>query len=172
MDARRQTRSTKDDLILPAPRRVLATLALVCAALAVCLAWIKDAEAATYPTGFEERTMIGGLNQPTAVAWTPDGRALVTEKPGVLVIADPGQPTATTLLDISSQVNDYTDRGMLDVAVDSGFTANHFIYVLYTQELTPGSPDGSGPMASRLTRYVLSATNQLSGATTILGSKS
>jgi glucose/arabinose dehydrogenase/PKD repeat protein len=128
------------------------------------------AHSATYPSDFEERTVIGGLTMPTAVAYTPDGRTLITEKSGQLKIAAPGASTATTILDDGNKVNAYWDRGLLGIAVDSSFLANHFIYLLYTYELNPASPDGSGPMVSRLTRAVLNPDSTVGPETVLLGS--
>src|SRR5215213_514934 len=126
--------------------------------------------APTYPASFEERTAIGGLWMPVGVAWTPDGRALITEKPGRLKVAAAGATTATTILDIGNRVNNNSDRGMLGVTVDSGFATNHYIYLLYTYDLNQLSPDSTAPMVSRLERYVLNNDNTLSAPTVILGS--
>ena len=46
--------------------------------------------AATYPTGFEEQTIVTGLSRPTTVAWAPDGRMFVAEKDGALKVVAAG----------------------------------------------------------------------------------
>src|SRR4051812_43594298 len=143
--------------------------ALVAAtALAAALASTASA-AATYPASFEERTMIGNLTMPTAVDWTPDGRTLVVEKSGKLKVAASGSTTASTVLDISSQVNDNNDRGMLGLAVDSGFAGNHYVWLLYTVELNSANPDSEDPMVSRLMRVTLNNDNTVSNQTVVLG---
>ena len=139
-------------------------------ALATSLLFAGTARSVTYPPDFEEQTVIGGLTMPTAVAYTPDGRTLIAEKSGQLKLAAPGASTATTILDMGNQVNAYWDRGFLGLAVDASFQANHFIYLLYTYELNPGSPDGSGPMVSRLTRAVLNPDSTVGPQTVLLGS--
>jgi len=97
---------------------------LLFALLIMAAAAAPGAKAATYPAGFEERTLVGNLTGPTAVAWTPEGRMLVAEKAGKLKVVAPGATTPTQLLDISAKVNSYWDRGLLGIAVDSSFLAN------------------------------------------------
>ncbi len=52
------------------------------------------------------------------------------------------------------------------------FATNRYVYLLYTRELEPLQPDGSGVMASRLSRHVMAANGDLGAGTTILGSYS
>ena len=132
------------------------------------------AHAATYPAGFEGRTLVSGLNQPTAVAYAPDGRMFIAEKAGRLKVVAPGGSTATQLLDIGSRVNGYADRGLLGLAVDSSFATNGYVYLLYTYELNPLIPDSDAPMVSRLTRIQIAANgtvvNPANPETVLLGS--
>jgi glucose/arabinose dehydrogenase/PKD repeat protein len=152
-------------------RAVPALLGLVLALL-VAVVVAPAAKAASYPADFDERTLAANLTMPTGVSWTPDGRMLVAEKSGQLKVVAPGSTVATQIYDIGNKVNAYWDRGLLGVAVDSSFTANHYIYLLYTAELNPGSPDGSGPMVSRLARLTLNPDSSVGTETTILGTYS
>jgi glucose/arabinose dehydrogenase len=43
---------------------------------------------ASVPVGFAESTVASGLTEPTAIAFLPDGRLLVTEKGGALRLVD------------------------------------------------------------------------------------
>lgn len=124
----------------------------------------------SYPQGFEDLPLITGLSSPTDVAWTPDGRAVVVEKWGGVEVAQPGASTTTLVLNISGHVNSAGDRGLLGVAVDSAFATNHYVYLLYTYEVAPLTPDLTGPMTSRLTRITLNDDNTVSGETTLVGS--
>ena len=128
------------------------------------------AVAATYPAGFEERTLVSGLDGPTEVDWTPDGRMLIAEKRGVLEVLAPGSSTAKPILDISAKVNDVSDRGLLGLAVDSSFATNHYIYLLYTYDVGTVWLDDNTPMVSRLERYTLGTDNSLSAPKVLLGS--
>ena len=99
------------------------TLAAAVAAILLCVP--ATAGAATYPAGFEERTIVSGLNLPTGIAWAPDGRMFVIEKGGLLKVVpaggidgDHGPRTSAT------EVNSYSDRGLLGIAVDSSFASN------------------------------------------------
>ena len=76
----------------------LAALALIAA---TALISASQAGAATYPAGFEERTVASGLTGPVGAAWTPDGRMLVIEKAGVLKIFPAGSSTGATAVSTS-----------------------------------------------------------------------
>jgi glucose/arabinose dehydrogenase len=128
---------------------------------------VSSSAAATYPTGFEERTVASGLTAPTAVAWAPDGRMFIAEKGGrVKVVTAGGTLLSTPLLDISGHVYGIADRGLLGIAVDAGFATNHYLYLLYVYN--PPGATGVG-RTSRLTRVTVNGDNTASGETTILG---
>jgi glucose/arabinose dehydrogenase len=134
------------------------------------LASSAPAPAITYPAGFEERQVVGGLSLPMAAAWAPDGRLFVAEKDGRLKVVPAGGSTATTILDISNRVNSYHDRGLLGLAVDPDFASNGYVYLLYTSELSPLVADGNGEMVSRLGRFTVGVNNSVSAETILLGS--
>ncbi|UUY05628.1 PQQ-dependent sugar dehydrogenase [Svornostia abyssi] len=127
------------------------------------------AHAATLPSGFSERALVGGLTMPTAAAWTPDGRVLIAEKAGVVKLAEPGQSTARQILDLRATVHSYWDRGLLGIAVDGQFADHPYVYLLFTYELEPAAPDGDGRMVSQLRRYRLTAAGELVEPQAILG---
>ena len=133
------------------------------------LAGTSSATAATLPTGFEERTVVSGLTAPTAVAWAPDGRMFVAEKGGrVRVVTATGTLVSTPLIDISGHVNTAGDRGLLGIAIDSSFTSNRYLYLLYTYDAKTSASDQ--PKSSRLTRITVNTNNTASGETILLGS--
>src|SRR5687767_5554464 len=96
----------------------LRLMAVAAAALIAAVPSVSPAGAATYPSDFEERPIVSGLEQPVSMAWAPDGRLFIIEKPGRLKVLAPGATAATTILDISSRVNDHHDRGLLGLALD------------------------------------------------------
>jgi glucose/arabinose dehydrogenase len=152
-------------------RNVLIGLAQLALAGGLLLALTAPvAKAATYQPGFEERLVVGGLTEPTTMAWAPDGRLFVVEKPGRLKVVEPGATTATTILDISSRVNDFHDRGLLGLAVDSAFASNSYIYLLYTYDVSPLTADSDAPTVSRLERYTVSPSNVVGSPRVLLGS--
>ena len=148
--------------------RRLQVLAL-CVIAALAATFAASAQAASYPAGFEERTIASGLTGPVGVAWTPDGRMLLIEKDGRLKVAPAAGGAPTTVLDITGRVNSYWDRGLLGVAVDSDFANNRYIYLLYTYDTHQLTPDSSDAAISRLSRFELSPTNQLSNEAVLLG---
>lgn len=125
--------------------------------------------AVSYPSGFEDQTLVSGLTLPMAVDWTPDGRTLVVDKLGRLSVVAAGGSTAQVVYDRSPFVNSSADRGLLGLAVDSDFVNNHYVYLLYTYDLKPLTPDSEDPMVSQLSRVELSANNTVSNETILLG---
>jgi glucose/arabinose dehydrogenase/PKD repeat protein len=150
------------------------TPALLVAALAALLALAPSASAAVYPPGFSESEVVTGLNQPTAVAWAPDGRMFIAQKPGFVDVVPAGGSAPQEILDIEDQVNSYWDRGLLGLALDSDFATpgHNFLYIVYVNELAPLMADGDGPMASKVVRYRVAADSSLSERTELLGTQS
>ena len=84
-----------------------------------------------------------GLETPWAIAFLPDGRMLVTERPGRLRIVDKGQllpPVSGTPAVWVRQ-----DGGMLDVEVHPDYARNGWIYLSYSE---------AGPNESSMTAVV------------------
>jgi glucose/arabinose dehydrogenase len=87
---------------------------------------IPAARAGTPPAAFSDSLVASGLSSPTAIAFLPDGRMLVTEKGGALKLVSAG--TVTTL--VSVPVCTASEMGLLGVAVDPSFSgSNGFIYL-------------------------------------------
>jgi glucose/arabinose dehydrogenase len=147
------------------------TYACTVACAALCLVLAGPASAANPPTGFEDQVVASGFTAPTAVASAPDGRTFVAEKGGrVRVITPDGTVQSTPVLDISSQVNDYHDRGLLGIAVDKNFASNGYLYLLYTYDVTPLNADSGSAMVARLSRVTVSSQNTAGPETLLLGS--
>ena len=108
------------------------------------------------PKGFRDR-IVRRINNPMALAWTPDGRMLVPRKTGQLQVIRKGG-RSTTALDLRGQACINGSRGFTSVAVDPRFRRNHFIYVYYTHD-AHNSCFGAGGRARlpahRVARYVL-----------------
>src|SRR6185295_1681430 len=95
---------------------------------------VQPVAAQTLPTGFSEDILATGLNNPTDVAFLPDGRALILEKSGVVRVLKNGAILPTPLIDFRSKVNDYWDRGATGIAADPDFATNGFVYLFYVYE--------------------------------------
>ena len=97
---------------------------------------------------FALETVASGLNQPTAFDWTSDGkRMFVAQKNGVVRVLNNGTLLSTPFIDISLQVNDTRDRGLLGIAVhpDFGKATNpkNYVYLLYTYDPSETNPSNS-----------------------------
>jgi aldose sugar dehydrogenase len=84
-----------------------------------------------------------GLEHPWAVAFLPEGRFLVTEKPGRMRIVGPDGRLGAPLAGLP-EVAARGQGGLLDVVTDSGFAANRQIYFCYSE---PGGAGNSTALA-------------------------
>ncbi|MFY1687610.1 PQQ-dependent sugar dehydrogenase [Plantactinospora sp. WMMB782] len=97
------------------------------------------ASAVTLPNGFQEQVVFSGLSQPSNIEFAPDGRVFVAEKGGrIKVYADLADPTPTVFADLSRNVHNQWDRGLLGLALPADFPTNPWVYVLYTYDAPPG----------------------------------
>src|SRR5690242_21869887 len=95
------------------------------ASVLVPLAASRAAAASTLPSGFQEQIVFSGLNQPTNIEFSPDGRVFVAEKSGVIKVFDSlSDPTPDVFADLSTQVHNQWDRGLLGMALAPNFPTN------------------------------------------------
>lgn len=120
-------------------------IAIVGAALAT------PSATATVPTGFTD-TLVAAVATPTAVAFTSDGRILVTSQVGTLHVVADGTLVGTPALTLGARVCSDSERGLLGVAVDPAFATNHFVYLYYTAATANGC-------VNRVSRFLLSSSN-------------
>jgi aldose sugar dehydrogenase len=81
-------------------------------------------------TGARRETVVEGLEQPWGMAFLPDGRLLITERPGRLRIVEGGKllPAAVTGV---PEVFAQGQGGLLDVAVHPRFADTGYVYLTY-----------------------------------------
>lgn len=97
---------------------------------------------------FIVETFASGLTSPTAFDWSPDGqRMYVAQKNGVVRVVENGTLRSTPFIDISAEVNNVRDRGLLGIAVHPDFANNPYVYLAYTYD-PPEAAQGTG-LASR-----------------------
>lgn len=137
--------------------------------LAGCLLLAASAaRPATLPSGFTETRVTGGLSQPTAMAFAPDGRLFVAEQEGDLRVIKNGILLAQPF--VSLTVSSSGERGLLGVAFDPNFTSNQFVYVYYTAT-APSIHNrvsrftASGDVAAPGSEAIILELDNLSGAT-------
>jgi glucose/arabinose dehydrogenase len=97
------------------------------------------AVASAVPSGFAEQVVFTGLNQPTELEFSPDGRVFVAQKGGQIEVFDGLADTSPTLFaDLSANVHNLWDRGLLGMALAPNFPTDPWVYVLYTYDAPPG----------------------------------
>src|SRR3954454_8750448 len=110
--------------------------------LAVVLAGLLagQAHATELPPGFAESTVWSGLGTPTVIRFAPDGQVFVATKAGVVWQFDSlADPTPTKFADLSTEVFNGWDRGMLGMALDPDFANGRpYVYVSYAYDKAPG----------------------------------
>ena len=116
----------------PAPPaiRLIAIAASVCLSTSAVLAQ-APAPTAAGPS-VTAQTVATGLQHPWAVAFLPEGRFLVTERPGRLRVVDADgklQPPVQGLPEVAAG----EQGGLLDVVTDSDFARNRTLYFCYSE---------------------------------------
>ena len=76
-------------------------------------------------------TVASGLDIPWEIAFLPDRRALVTERPGrVRMLGSDGRLRSKPVADVP--VRAYGEGGLLGLALDPAFARNRFVYLYFT----------------------------------------
>lgn len=101
-----------------------------------------------------------GLDTPWEFEWLPDGRMLITERPGTLRVIENGELRSAPLATIADAVETGGEGGLLGLAVHPDFAEKPWIYVAYTYS------QGRG-WGVRVERYTLEG-DTLSDPKTIL----
>lgn len=132
----------------------------------------KNVEAvSSFPSGFVSETVISNLTGPTTIAFAEDGRIFIGQKDGVVKVFENGTLLATPFIDLSSQVNNYWDRGLLGIALHPDFPETPYVYLLYTYDPPQVYGNGAGGRVARLMRVTADPNNTnvaLAGSEVIL----
>jgi glucose/arabinose dehydrogenase len=140
-------------------------VALVLSFLVFC----PTAYAGTPIAGFSDTLVASGFTQPTAIAFLPDSRMLVTEKgtggattagSAALKLVNNGTVTTLTTIPVCTS----SEMGLLGVAVDPSFNTNGFVYLYRT------APDGGNSCADAIGRFNEVMRVTMSGNTVVPGS--
>jgi glucose/arabinose dehydrogenase len=130
--------------------RVLATLVLV-AGLVSGAPMLVEAQAPRSLTpapvngAVRVQTVARGLDHPWALAFLPDGRMLVTERPGRVRVVAPDGRLSEPLADMP-RVQARGQGGLLDVVLDPRFAENRLVYLAYAE---PGAGSTAGTAVAR-----------------------
>jgi len=166
-----------------ARRTLLATLVSLSLTVPVTAALLGPGGAAraatTLPSGFSEQVVFSGLDHPTKVVFAPDGRVFVAEKKGVIKVFDGvSDPSPDVFADLSANVYNYEDLGLLGLALPPDFPANPNVFVSYTYDAPKGgvapvygdrcTTPGTGCVASGRVSRLTAAGNRMSGTEQVL----
>src|SRR6266498_5455445 len=95
--------------------------------------------------GLSDTAVVTGLIAPTDFAFLPDGRMLILEKAGRVIIAGGGLAQPLVALDIQGAVDDFSERGLLGICLHPAFATNGYVFFYYT---------ANGPK-NRISRFTL-----------------
>lgn len=106
---------------------------------------VGDVYTAADGTRFLVETYARNLEVPWGLAFAPDGRVFVTERPGRVRVIESNQLLSTPALTLTD-VNNAGEGGLLGIAVHPAFATNRFVYLVYTA-------NAGGRVVNRLVRY-------------------
>lgn len=79
---------------------------------------------------FKTVTLVDGLEHPWGMAFLPDGRMLITERPGRLRLVENGVLNSEPVEGLPN-IASYGQGGLLDVALHPEYEKNHWVYLSY-----------------------------------------
>ena len=132
-------------------REILRIVVVACLVSGASVLAEGQAEAPRSPTptpvkaAVRVETVARGLEHPWALAFLPDGRLLVTERPGRLRIVERDGRASQPLAGVP-QVLARGQGGLLDVALDPRFADNRLVYLSYAE---PGEGGTAGTAVAR-----------------------
>ena len=128
----------------PSVRRPSAAMILI----AFCALFVVVTTTRAQPTAAPVKaiTVAQGLENPWAVAFLPEGRFLVTERPGRLRVVEADGRLNPPVAGVPA-VAATGQGGLLDVVLDSGFAANRTVYVCYAEPAGDGTSGNSTALA-------------------------
>ena len=122
--------------------------------------------------GFMMDTFAFDLNLPTAIDWSPDGdKVFVAQQNGIVRLVENGTLLDSNFIDISDEVNNTRDRGLLGIAVHPDFPSQPYVYLAYTYDPPEvfentglAGEDGNGNRPSRVIRVEADPSTDLTTA--------
>ncbi len=129
----------------PAARLLAAGLIALCSVAGCRLYWVGGA--AEGDAAFRIETVAGGLEVPWSIVFAPDGRVLITERPGRLRVIDKDgklrREPLLTLPDVASSA----EEGLMGLALHPDYPKNKLLYLSYAYAKQTGG------LAVRVVRY-------------------
>ncbi|MGH7726819.1 MAG: PQQ-dependent sugar dehydrogenase [Candidatus Eiseniibacteriota bacterium] len=121
----------------------------------------------TLPVGFTIESL-GDLGNPIAMAFTPDGRLLVTDRfNGQVVCFVDDVRQFPEVIDFDTNV--CRERGLLGIAVDPNFEQNGYVYVFMSLSSLPGEQSlGTRIIDNRIVRFTMAGNVAMPGSETLI----
>lgn len=104
------------------------------------------------PYGFVQESVVVGLDLPTSFALAPDGRIFIAEKAGRVRVVQDGELLPDPFIDMTTEVNDAADRGLMGIAVDPAWPNRPYVYVAFVYD--PPEIKERNPSGARVSRVV------------------
>ncbi|MBF0597309.1 PQQ-dependent sugar dehydrogenase [Faecalibacter sp. WQ 117] len=98
-------------------------------------------------SAYEVLVVNESLGLPWAIVNLPDGKLLMTEKSGYMMIVDLQKPYEIKKVTGLPKVNQYNQGGLLDVILDPNFDSNRTIYWTFSEPATDGSKNDQTSIA-------------------------
>lgn len=111
----------------------------------------KMAASDSTSAGIKVDTLYKGLQNPWGMAWLPDGRMLVTEKAGEILVFRDGKFTGEKLSGVPAVMSE-GQGGLLDIKLHPNYDQNKWIYISYSKPVKGGS-------TTTITRFKLDGNN-------------
>jgi aldose sugar dehydrogenase len=134
------------------------------------LAQTRPDDVTMSPTTSVRIERLAALEFPWGMALLPDGRLLITEKPGRLRIFENGKlsPPVENVPAVAYRPKQGEQGGLLDVTVDPEFEQNHHIYLSYSEEAAQKSAQAH-TADPRFGNFLDLSDNRLMGGAVIRG---
>ena len=91
-------------------------------------------KSAEVPTGFEVTSVLDEINAATAFTFTPDGRILILDQTGKILVVKEGHLLDEPMLSVD--VDAYWERGLIGIALHPDFPETPHLFINHT----PGNP--------------------------------
>lgn len=115
----------------------------------------ESPQPASTPGVVKVETVAGGLEHPWGLEFLPDGRMIVTERPGLLRVVTKDGKLSEPLTGVP-QVDARGQGGLLDVALDPDFAKNRYVYLSFAE---PGTGSDAGKNGTATVRGKLNAAD-------------
>jgi glucose/arabinose dehydrogenase len=126
-------------------------------------------EPITLPNQFVDG-LVTKVTNPTALAFVPDGRLLITSQNGTVRVFKNGSLLSGPAIDLTSKICNNSERGVLGVAIDPDFASNKFVFLYYTFKKNGNcnTNDAANGPVNRVSRFTYNLNNDTMGGEQVL----